>query len=153
MARLAGNLRAFGDAALGCGVGIVLETHDDFSTGAQVAELLAATAHPAVHALWDLHHPYRRGESPATTFERIGGATHHVHVKDGSLGRGYTLLGEGDVPLFPMLDLLLDGGYSGPVSLEWEKRWEPQIADPEIAFPQYAAGLRAYLEARPSRGR
>ena len=60
----------------------------------------------------------------------------------------YSLLGEGDIPTFPMLDLILEGGYTGPLSLEWEKRWKPDIADPEIAFPQYANGLRAYLSRR-----
>jgi hypothetical protein len=31
------------------------------------------------------------------------------------------------------------------LSLEWEKRWHPDIAEPEVAFPQYAALLREYL--------
>ena len=142
------TLRAFGDAATRVGVGIVLETHDDFSTGAQVAELLALTAHPAVFSLWDLHHPYRQGESPEDTYRLLGGTVRHVHVKDGLVDGGYQLLGQGDIPLFPRLDLLLDSGYDGPISLEWEKRWAPQIADPEVAFPQYARALRAYLDAR-----
>jgi len=148
LARFAETLRAFGDAASDHGVRIVLETHDDFSTGAQVAELLADTAHPAVFALWDLHHPYRQGEDPAETMARIGEQTRHVHVKDGLVGTGYTLMDEGDIPLRPMLDLLLDTGYAGPISLEWEKRWAPQIAEPEVAFPQYAKGLREYLAGR-----
>ena len=68
IARFADTLRRFGDAAAENGVALVLETHDDFSTGAQVAELLAATTHPAVFALWDLHHPYRQGENPTQPF-------------------------------------------------------------------------------------
>jgi sugar phosphate isomerase/epimerase len=68
----------------------------------------------------------------------------YVHVKDGH-GGTCTLLGEGDVPIFAMLDLILAGGYDGPISVEWEKRWQPQIADPEIALPQYAKALKAYL--------
>lgn len=147
IARAADTLRLYGDLAQAAGVTIALETHDAFSTGAQVAELLAATAHPAVVALWDLHHPFRQGESPEETNRYIGSSTGHTHVKDGLDGT-YTLLGEGDIPIFPMLDLLLDGGYTGPISLEWEKRWKPDIADPEIAFPQYAQALRAYLQGR-----
>jgi sugar phosphate isomerase/epimerase len=142
LARSADNLRAFGDAAKAEGVAIVLETHDTFSTGATVAELLALTAHPSVFALWDLHHPYRQGETPEETDGYIGAATRHVHIKDSKDGN-YTLLGEGDIPLFAMLDLLEKRGYAGVLSLEWEKRWIPGIAPPEVAFPQYADALRA----------
>lgn len=147
VARAAETLRTFGDAAQEAGVAIVLETHDAFSTGAQVAELLSATAHPAVFGLWDLHHPYRQGEPIEATHGFMAPTLRHVHVKDGLKGT-YTLLGEGDVPVFPMLDLILNGGYDGPISLEWEKRWKPDIADPEVAFPQYATALRTYLEKR-----
>lgn len=144
VAKAAETLRAFADAAQEAGVYLVLETHDAFSTGAQVSELLNAAAHPAAFSLWDLHHPYRQGEGIEETHRYLAPTLRHVHVKDGKEGR-YTLLGDGDVPVFPMLDLIL-GGYDGPISLEWEKRWHPEIADPEVAFPHYAAALRAYLE-------
>ena len=126
---------------------IVLETHDAFSTGAQVHELITRAAHPAVASLWDLHHPYRQGEAPEETDRYLSPTLRHVHVKDSKDGH-YMLLGEGDIPLFPMLDRVLDGGYTGAISLEWEKRWHPEIAEPEVAFPQYAAALRAYLAGR-----
>lgn len=145
LAHAADNLRAFGDAAKAEGVKIVLETHDAFSTGQAVAELLTLAAHPSVLSLWDLHHPYRQSEPFAETFQYLAPTLAHVHVKDGKDGV-YTLLGDGDVPVFPMLDLLLGSGYKGPISLEWEKRWHPEIADPEIAFPQYAQALRHYLD-------
>ncbi|MBV9864938.1 MAG: sugar phosphate isomerase/epimerase [Abitibacteriaceae bacterium] len=141
----AATLRSFGDAAQEAHVSIVLETHDSFSKGEQVAELLNATQHPAVFSLWDLHHPYRQGETPETTYNYLKSSLRYVHVKDSKDGV-YTLMGEGDVPLEPMLKLVLDGGYTGPLSVEWEKRWHPTIADPETALPQYAKALRAYME-------
>ena len=42
--------------------------------------------------------------------------------------------------------LLKAGGYEGWINLEWEKRWIPALADPAVAFPQYAARLREYLD-------
>jgi sugar phosphate isomerase/epimerase len=146
IARAAQVLRGFGDVAKETGVTIVLETHDAFSTGATVAELLHATQHPAVFSLWDLHHPYRQGEALEETYQLLAPTVRYTHVKDSKPGGEYCLLGEGDIPVFPMLQLLLDGGYTGPISLEWEKRWKPDIAPPEVAFPQYAQGLRAYLD-------
>ncbi|HLJ54770.1 MAG TPA: TIM barrel protein, partial [Chthonomonadaceae bacterium] len=48
------NLRAFANAAQEAGVGLVLETHDSFSVGRRVAELISAAGHPNVRSLWDL---------------------------------------------------------------------------------------------------
>ena len=141
VAHAAETLRSFGNAAQSVGVILVLETHDAFSTGASVAELLEATDHPAVFALWDLHHPYRQGESPEETYRFLAGKIRHVHVKDSKDGK-YTLMGDGDIPLNEMLALLRNGGYDGPISVEWEKRWQPEIAEPDVALPNYAEGLR-----------
>ncbi|MGC4044016.1 MAG: sugar phosphate isomerase/epimerase family protein [Armatimonas sp.] len=140
------NLRAMADAAQAEGVALVLETHDDFSTGATVGKLLSEAAHPAVFSLWDLHHPLRQGESPEETLAALGAWLRHVHVKDGIAGQGYTLLGEGDVPVAAMLSLLQAHGYDGYVSVEWEKRWHPELPGPEVALPQYAGELKGYLE-------
>jgi sugar phosphate isomerase/epimerase len=146
--RFSETLYIFGDIAKAAGVQIVLETHDSFSTGETVAALLQATKHSHVFSLWDLHHPYRQGEAIVETHDFLAPTLRHVHIKDGIAGTGYTLLGVGDVPVFEMLELVLTHGYTGPISLEWEKRWHPEIADPEIAFPQYAQKVREWLTKR-----
>ncbi len=143
--RFAENLRVFADAAQDAGVQIVLETHDDFSTGVHVAELLALTDHPAARSLWDLHHPFRQGEAPEGTLRALAPTLAYVHVKDGLPPDSYTLMGSGDIPIPAMLALLRAHGYAGPVSVEWETRWKPEIAAPEIALPQYATALRRVL--------
>jgi sugar phosphate isomerase/epimerase len=142
--RMAAFLRELGDVAAAHGVTVVLETHDAFSTGAQVAALLRLADHPAVGALWDLHHPYREGEAPEETVQVLAPFLRHAHVKDSRDGR-YCLMGEGDVPLGAMIGLLRARGYEGWISVEWEKRWHPEIADPEEVFPQYARCLRELL--------
>ncbi len=145
--RVADRLRLLGDyaAQTQAGVCVVLETHDAFSTGAQVAEALRLCPHPQVGALWDLHHPYRQGETPTETWDALGPYVRQTHVKDSHPGGTYCLLGEGDIPIMEMLHLLKGGGYDGWINLEWEKRWIPSLADPEVAFPQYAQVLRQYL--------
>jgi sugar phosphate isomerase/epimerase len=141
---MAAFLRELGEIAAANAVTVVLETHDDFSTGAQVAELLRQVEHPAVGALWDLHHPYRQGEAPETTVQVLAPFLRHTHVKDSRDGR-YCMMGEGDVPLARIIGLLREHGYDDWISLEWEKRWHPEIAPPELVFPQYAHALRALL--------
>jgi fatty-acyl-CoA synthase len=55
------------------------------------------------------------------------------------------LLGEGEVPVREMLGLLAAGGYPGWISVEWEKRWHPEIEPPEVALPQHLAVLRPWI--------
>ena len=123
------------------GVALALETHDDFSTGREVSDVLTQVDHPSCGALWDLHHPYRENESPEDTSRSLAPFLLHCHVKD-SLNGEYRLLGDGDVPIKEMLPLISRTPW---LSLEWEKRWHPEIAEPEVAFSQYAETLRQYL--------
>jgi len=142
------NLVYLGDYGAAHGpVTVVLETHDAFSTGAQVLEVLKSIHHPNVGALWDLHHPYRNGELPTETANLLGPYVRFTHVKDSRPGGTYCLLGDGDVPIPDCLNLLRGQGYAGYVSVEWEKRWIPELDEPEIVFPQYATKLREYLAA------
>jgi sugar phosphate isomerase/epimerase len=127
---VAERLRQLGDFAAQTGnVTVVLETHDAYSTGAQVAQAVSLADHPHVGALWDLHHPFRHGETPQQTWDAIGPYVRQTHVKDSIPGGTYCLLGDGDLPIKEMLSLLVRGGYDGWVNLEWEKRWIPALAE------------------------
>ena len=73
----------------------------------------------------------------------------YAHIKDsvpfdrrGKDNYRYTLLGEGDIPLREAMSCLRSGDYDGYLTVEWEKRWYPELAEPELAFPQHAAKLR-----------
>ena len=58
------------------------------------------------------------------------------------------MMGEGDLPITEMLDALASIGYEGYVSLEWVKRWAPDLTDPGIVFPQFAHYMHSYFETR-----
>jgi len=145
------NLRTIGDEAEAFGVTLALETHDDWTDSATFARLMREANHPRVRVLWDLHHPFRtNGEPPDVTYDNLAPYTVSIHVKDSApLADGryqYVLLGDGDVPVRRMLDLLVTGGYDGYAILEWEKRWIPALQEPEIVFPQYVAKMREWLD-------
>ncbi len=53
----------------------------------------------------------------------------------------------GEVPVKEALDMWRANGYDGYVCVEWEKKWHPQIPEPEVALPQHADKLREYLAA------
>ena len=129
------------------GVTVLLETHDAFCRSAAVMAVLNRV--PDAGAIWDTLHPFRFGERPVETATCLGDRCCHVHIKDGRRGNGdvwdLTLLGEGEVPISEILSTLQDIHYDGWLSVEWEKKWHPEIAAPEIALPQHAQQLAQYL--------
>jgi sugar phosphate isomerase/epimerase len=135
------------------GVAIGVETHDDFSASSVVAELLALSDSEWVGAVWDSHHPYRVGEQPADVYANLGQRILLGQVKDARRrpdgGWQLVLLGEGEVPVRRMLGLLAAGGYPGWISVEWEKRWHPEIEAPELALPQHRRILAEWMEESP----
>ena len=136
--------------AVGEQVALAVETHDDWIRSGMLAEVMKRIDAPNVGVLWDLHHPYRlAGEPPQETYDNIGRFTIATHLKDSRLTAGGQhepcLGGEGDVPLAEMVSLLIRGGYDGYLTLEWEKKWHPEIADPEVALPAYAKFMRKLL--------
>jgi sugar phosphate isomerase/epimerase len=151
LARAAQVLEASVPLAERLGVAIGVETHDSFSASSVVAELLAMVPSGAVGAVWDSHHPYRTGQRPAEVWSDLGRRTLLAQVKDARRdaarkdGWQLVLLGEGEVPVRDMLELLEVGGYGGWISVEWEKRWHPEIEEPEVALPQHVSVLRAWL--------
>lgn len=123
---------------------IMVETHDSLFTTAAIGRFRAAVPDAAI--LWDAHHTWRKGgEDPVATWRAIGAGVVHVHVKD-SIGVPsarhpftYVLPGDGGFPIAPLLAALRKDGFSGPVSLEWEKRWHPYL-------PPLADALRVAAE-------
>jgi sugar phosphate isomerase/epimerase len=146
-------LRPLAERGAELGVAVALETHDAFAAGASVARVLDQVPGPGAGALWDILHPNRVGEPVERTLELIGARLLHVHIKDGHRppdgGPNWplALLGEGDVPTASILRAMRGAGYDGWISVEWEKKWHPQIAEPEVALPQHADKLREYLAA------
>ncbi len=139
-------LRRMAEAA-GEGVTVAVETHDTWVRTGPLAEVIARVGRDDVGVLWDLHHPFRLGgETPRQTYDNIGRHTVAVHVKDsrptGDGGHEYTLAGEGDVPLAEMIGMLVRGGYRGYLTLEWEKKWHPELPGPEVALPQYGRFMK-----------
>ncbi len=145
-------LHALGSYGVERGVTVVLETHDAWIKSEEVRALLQATASSSCKVLWDAHHTYRCGETPAQTLALLDEAIAYVHIKDSHLSADdpgawtYCPLGEVDIPLYEICTALQKKGYAGYLSFEWEKKWHPEIAEPEIALPQAAAYLRTLLE-------
>jgi len=134
------------------GVTALLESHGDFSRADLLAEVMQRVAAPQAGILWDVHHPWRfHGEPAQQTVAAIGRWIRHTHwkdsiaTKDKARGYRYVLFGEGELPAREFLGALRTIQYDGWLSLEWEKKWHPTIAEPEVAFPQFITKMRALL--------
>ena len=131
---------------LDLGITVALETHDGFARADRVVTLLDRL--PQLAAIWDVHHPHAAGESVGDVLGALGSRIRIVHVKDAvRVGAGWQLvaLGTGEVPARESVDALRDAGYAGWLAVEWEKRWHPELDEPEIALPRELATLRRWL--------
>lgn len=158
--RIVDGLMTLGEYAQGAGVQVLIESHGDFSRTDDLVEVIHRASHPRVQVLWDVHHPYRfHGEPVAETYGKLHDRIRHVHLKDSSPtgdGPRYCLVGEGDTPIEESLQLLQSGGYGGWIAYEWEKKWHPEIEEPEVALPAFTRTIRkmevelAEREGRPA---
>ena len=153
LAHIARGLRELGDYAGPKGVTVLIESHGDFTDSPSLLELLRQADSPAVQLLWDAHHTFVSGkEQPEDTVRQVGRYIRHTHLKDSvpaatAGGRRYVLTGTGEVPVRRQIEALVKIGYRGFYSFEWEKRWHPDIAEPEVAIAQFATVAAEYLRA------
>jgi sugar phosphate isomerase/epimerase len=147
---IAKSLRQLGDYAGPKNVMVIIESHGDFTDSPTLRAILEQADSPHVGLLWDAHHTYVSGkEDPALTVGQLKRYIHHTHLKD-SRKEGndvhYVLTGCGEVPVQRQVQLLVQNGYKGSYSFEWEKVWHPEIEEPEIAFPDFARVITQYLK-------
>jgi sugar phosphate isomerase/epimerase len=153
LAHIAGGLRELGEYAREKRVTVIIESHGDFTDSPTLLEILETAASPSVALLWDAHHTFVSGkEAPEDTVRQLGRFIRHTHLKDSvpagtGAGRRYVLTGTGDVPVRRQVEALAQSGYRGLYSFEWEKRWHPEIEEPEIAIAQFATVASGYLRA------
>jgi len=159
LAHIAGALRGLGDYARGKDVTVIIESHGDFTDSPALLEILQRADSPNVALLWDAHHTFVSGkEAPEDTVRQLGRYIRHVHLKDSVAaategGRRYVLTGTGQVPVQRQIEALVKLGYRGYYNFEWEKRWHPEIEEPEVAFAQFADVAGGYLRGAGVGGR
>jgi glucosamine-6-phosphate deaminase len=138
------SLAALRDRLRGSGVEVWLETHGDFATAAATRSLLEEAGSEGLGALWDPANSFSEfGEEPEAGAAALSTFLRHVHLKDvrrppdGKVPWPPALPGRGDFPAARALSWLRGAGYDRWVSFEWEKRWHPEIEEPEVSLPHF----------------
>ncbi|HEY0473949.1 MAG TPA: sugar phosphate isomerase/epimerase family protein [Kribbella sp.] len=120
-------------------VHVLLETHDSHSAGSRMAafcELLdAAVPDHNAKVIWDSSHTWSHGETPAESFELLRPWLDFVQLKDSDSTQGYkpVAIGAGDYPIKQLLRVLQGTDYW--LSLEWERKWHPELPPLDEALP------------------
>ncbi|MFQ7752701.1 MAG: sugar phosphate isomerase/epimerase family protein [Acutalibacteraceae bacterium] len=129
--------------AAGKGVDVLLEIHGDFNTVEAVSGVIRICGqYSSFGILWDVEHSDRAyGDGWRAFYDVIRPYVRHTHFKDHIRNADGTftlcLPGEGHIPLLEIAAALRKDGYSGYYSLEWEKKWHPELPEPEEALAAY----------------
>ena len=121
----------------------LLEVHGNLTTIERLRYVAERVNSPAFGIIWDVGHTHvHYGMAYETFYRAMKPWIRHIHIKDAVHENGkqhhLCLIGEGHLPLRGIIDMLQKDGYQGYYSLEWEKRWHPELDEPEVAFPAYA---------------
>lgn len=150
--RAAEALRSLADKAAKLRIKIALETHDHWTSGANVMEIVRRVENrDGLGVLYDVFNCFsKEDESWAVTMQKIRKHIAYVHVKDaypitgpdGNTQFVYTMLGAGELPWSKILARLKREGFDGALSFEWERKWHPELEAPERVLPQFSQKIR-----------
>lgn len=129
---------------------LVVETNGVYCNTKRLAGVIESVNSRKVGVLWDMHHPYRyAGETPEETVANIGEYIKYVHAKDSIIDKdgrvNYCMMGSGDIPVTDMVESLISIGYDGYISLEWLRKWTPELSEAGIAVPQFSQYMFPYV--------
>jgi sugar phosphate isomerase/epimerase len=144
------GVHTLADYGRSSGVETWLETHGDFARTADTREILQRAGLDGTGAIWDPVNSFSEfGEDLAAGYAELGASLRHVHIKDArrkpEIPWEPVLMGEGDFPAAGLVHLLRQNDYQGFVSYEWEKRWHPEIPEPDVALPHFMHWMRTAL--------
>ena len=125
-------------------VDVLLEVHGDFNTVEALTPILNhLKEYPRFGLIWDIAHTHPTyGLNWELFYQAVRPYVKHVHIKDCSdQQKCLTLVGEGDVSILPIVDRLLQDGYDGYFSLEWEKKWHPELPEIEEGLASFTTLL------------
>lgn len=132
------------------GIRVGLETHGDFANANAAKEIVSLAAHPDVALIWDVANSMSAGDPIEDAAKIVSPYLAHVHLRDARPNEESehwlpVLAGRGNVSFANTVKALEGIGYDGYISFEWEKYWQPQIEEPEIAFPNFMEAMQSLM--------
>ena len=126
-------------------VTVLLETHGEFNDVESLKPITdAMSGFKNFGLIWDIQHTHRAyGRDFEEFYSFAKPYVRHVHIKDFSdTDKALCDIGKGDIPIREIVDRLVADGYDGCFSLEWEKRWHPELSEIEQALDDFVRIMR-----------
>lgn len=122
-------------------VSILLEVHGDYNrieTLERVTDYLQEYRNFGL--IWDIAHTASYRDRWGDFYRHFRPLIRHVHIKDRTVDpHVLTLPGDGELPIREIAQVLLDDGYDQYFSLEWEKKWHPELPELPEALSRFIA--------------
>ena len=118
---------------------VLLEVHGNYNTEAALSPVLDGLKDiKNFGIIWDIEHTQDTyGENWIEFYRFVRPYLKHVHIKDRTAENQLVLIGDGIVPIVPIAKQLLSDGYDGYFSLEWEKKWHPELPNIRTALDSF----------------
>lgn len=105
----------------------------------QALEVCQRVNSPRVGVIVSPDHAVRIGENIAEILPGLMPYVIQLYMVDVNENNDYVLIGDGCIPFSDILDVLLENGFGGYVTLKWEKCWCPNL-------PAYPEAFHSFLE-------
>ena len=145
IARVCGGISELCSYAADKNVCVLLEVHGDFNTSEALLPIIDSLKDTKNFGLiWDVAHTHRVYRKEWREFyEAMKPYIRHVHIKDvRDSDDSLCQVGEGNIPISDIVTALIDDGYDGYFSLEWEKKWHPELGCIEDALKNFTDIIR-----------
>jgi sugar phosphate isomerase/epimerase len=136
------NYETLIDYCKGSKVKVLLDAHGDLVWSEDLLKMMQGFDKKHIGLIWDFFNMHLiTKESPQKMYETLKNYIEIVQIKDGFFKPNntyeYTLTGKGEVPINEILRIIEGDKYNGFISFEWEKRWHPELPNPEVALPSF----------------
>ena len=132
--------------AKGSPVQVLVETHGELLQSEEILALMQSVSGTQTGLVWDFVNMWTKTNvPPSEIYQKLKPYIKHTHIKNLIRIDGKdrdTLLEQGIAPIFEVIQILQQNDYQGFYSFEWEKLWQPEIEEPEIALADYALLMR-----------
>ncbi len=151
--RVVGSLKKLAPLAEAVKVKLAIETHDAWCRHQPLLKVLAKVASPAVGICWDYSNMAGR-VSIEEAWANLRRHVVHIHAKDiTGVSDQAVLIGQGIARAADALAMVQASDYQGWISCEWEKKWQPALPEPEVAFPhwlKFAKSFETKVRSKPA---
>jgi sugar phosphate isomerase/epimerase len=122
-------------------VGILMQNHAGAGTALDAVEIARRLDDPRFGLVYSPDHSFmHEAIHGGALLPQIQPWTHQVYVADlvrEGDGQRWVFPGQGEVPLRETIPALDAAAFEGFYSFKWEKIWNPDLAEPEVAMPQF----------------